>query len=400
MLLWETIRTALRALSSNLVRTTLTMLGVIIGVGAVVAMLALGEGARTDIESNIRTLGSDLLTVRPGQQSHGPVRSGTVDTLDVADANALALLPGVSNVAPTSMGAAQVKYASQNLSATIVGSTSNYFAIRNLETQAGQPFTHLHEQGRRRVAILGAKVARDLFGYDNPVGARIQIKGIGFRVEGVLAEKGESLGSPDDQVIVPLSTHQSVLFGQTYVQSILVQVADEDSIESIRGSLERTLRARHRIAAGGLDDFNIGSMQDMLSTINQVTGTLTALLGGVAAVSLIVGGIGIMNIMLVSVRERTREVGVRMAVGARRRDILLQFLIEAMVVSVMGGILGIGLGIGGAAFLSKMGGFGFLIPPYAVVLALITSLATGIFFGVWPARHAAHLDPVEALRFE
>jgi len=260
MLLWETFRIALRALGSNLLRTTLTMLGVIIGVGAVVAMLSLGEGARADIESNIRTLGSDLLTVRPGQQSHGPVRSGTVDTLDVDDGEALAELPGIRRLAPTSMGAAQVKYATKNLSATIVGSTADYFPVRNLEVQSGRPFTRLHNQGRRRVAVLGSKVAHELFGYDNPVGARIQIKGVGFRVEGVLAEKGESLGSPDEQVVVPLSTHQSVLFGQQYVQSILVQVQDENRIVAVKGSLERTLRARHRIPPDGIDDFNVGSM--------------------------------------------------------------------------------------------------------------------------------------------
>ncbi|MCA9531064.1 MAG: ABC transporter permease [Myxococcales bacterium] len=396
----ETVRIALHALGANRVRTALTMLGVIIGVGAVVAMLGLGEGARDAIERNIGSLGSDLLIVRPGADTRGPVRSGTVDTLTREDAEALTSLPGVLRVAPLAGGAAQAKFLAANVSASIVGTTPAFLRLRNITVAEGQPFNDTEAQSRRRVALLGANVADELFGGLDPVDERIQIRGITFHVLGVLTAKGESLGSPDDQIFIPVTTAQSVLFGQNYLDSIYVQATNRDVLKGLEKDMERTLRVRHRIRPGDEDDFHIRSLQDMVQAVNQVTSTLTALLGGVAAVSLIVGGIGIMNIMLVSVRERTREIGVRMAVGARRRDILLQFLIEAMVVSLIGGVIGLALGAGSAALLAHLGGFDFVVPLYAVVLAFVTSLTIGVVFGVWPARNAARLDPVDALRFE
>jgi putative ABC transport system permease protein len=400
MLFDETVRTSFRALSSNRLRTALTMLGVVIGVAAVVAMLALGEGARTSIEGRIRSLGSNLLTVRPGAERRGPVHS-RMDTLTLEDANALRALPGVAAVAPESMTNAQVKYLAANMSCSIVGTSPEYLPIRSFELSQGIAFSEKDLAGRRRVAVLGSSVATTLFRQLSPVGERIQIQGISHRIVGVLKEKGD-MGwfKPDEQILVPITTYQSVLSGATYINSISIQVAREEAMNTVQQDVERVLRGRHRIPVGSEDDFNVLSQTEMLETMSEVTNTFTALLGGVAAVSLLVGGIGIMNIMLVSVRERTREIGIRMAVGARRRDILLQFLVESIVVSLFGGLVGILFGYLGATLLSRFGGWDTVVPIYAIVLAVFTSVSIGILFGVWPARQAATLDPVEALRYE
>jgi putative ABC transport system permease protein len=401
MLLWETVRTALRALASNKLRTALTTLGMIIGVSAVVTMLALGEGARASVESNIRSMGSNLLSISPGSPMHGPVHEGSVNTLTAADADAIAELPGVVAVAPETMGTAQVRYLERNMSSSIIGTTSAYLGARAFAVASGQCFTDNDVHGRRRVAVIGSNVAETLFGNLSPLGERIQIKGVSFLVVGVLEEKG-SMGffNPDDQIIVPLTAHQSVLFGQDFLSSISVQVASEGEMNAVQGDIERLLRLRHRIREGADDDFHLRSQTEMLQTMNQVTGTFTALLGGVAAVSLLVGGIGIMNIMLVSVRERTREIGLRLAVGARRRDILLQFLVESVIVSLAGGLAGLALGYGAAELVARLAGWDTVIRIYSVVLALATSFGIGVIFGVGPARRAARMDPVEALRQE
>jgi putative ABC transport system permease protein len=262
-------------------------------------------------------------------------------------------------------------------------------------------FTDQDVRSRRRVAVIGSNVATELFDSLSPLGQRIQIKGISFQVMGVLAEKGDSgFASPDDQVLVPVTTHQSSLFGNDFLSSVSVQVSSEEAMAGVQASIEQLLRIRHRVRLGAEDDFNVRSQTEMLETMGAVTGTFTALLGGVAAVSLLVGGIGIMNIMLVSVRERTREIGIRMAVGAKRLDVLLQFLIEAVIVSLVGGVIGLLTGWGGALAISELGGWETVVPTYAVALALITSLGIGVVFGVGPARHAARLNPVEALRHE
>ncbi|MBN1652244.1 MAG: ABC transporter permease [Deltaproteobacteria bacterium] len=396
----ETISTAFRALKSNRLRTALTMLGVVIGVAAVVAMLALGEGARVNVEGRIRSLGSNLLTVRPGTQRRGPVHS-RIDSLTLDDVEALTSVPGIAAVAPESMTSVQVKYLAANMSCTIIGTTPAYLDIRAFELSRGATFSTRDLQGRKRVAIIGSSVASTLFHQLSPLGERIQIQGVSHRVIGVLKEKGD-MGwfKPDEQILVPITTYQSVLSGAVYINSISIKVELEDAMDTVQGDVERLLRGRHRIAAGAEDDFNVQSQTEMLDTMNQVTNTFTALLGGVAAVSLLVGGIGIMNIMLVSVRERTREIGIRMAVGARRRDILLQFLIEAVVVSLVGGVAGIFFGYLVATLLSHFSGWDTVIPVYAIVLAVVTSVSIGVVFGVWPARQAATLDPVEALRYE
>lgn len=400
MLFNETIRTAFRALSSNRLRTALTMLGVVIGVAAVVAMLALGEGARALIEGRIRSLGSNLLTVRPGAQMRGPVH-GQMDTLTLEDVTALRALPGAVAVAPEAMTNAQVKYLAANMSCSIVGTTPEYLAIRSFELARGVAFAPKDLTARRRVAIIGSSVATTLFRQLSPLGERIQIKGISHRVIGVLKEKGD-MGwfKPDEQILVPITTYQTVLFGVNFISSISIQVESEEAMDIVQQDVERVLRGRHRIPAGAENDFNVQSQTEMLETMSEVTNTFTALLGGVAAVSLLVGGIGIMNIMLVSVRERIREIGIRMAVGARRRDILLQFLVESIVVSLAGGLVGILFGYLVAMLFSRLSGWETLVPLYAVALAVFTSVSIGVVFGVWPARQAATLDPVEALRYE
>ena len=396
----ETAKSAWRSLASNRLRTLLTMLGMIIGVAAVVAVLGIGEGARSSVETRIRSLGANLLMVRPGSASSGGVRSGSVKTLTREDAVALEKLEGIAAVAPEVNGSGQLRYLDKNTNGSVVGITPSYLDVRSLALSSGISFTDLDDEQRARVAIIGSNIARDIYGGQSPLGTRLQINGTAFRVIGVLAERGAGMGSPDDSVLVPLSTHQGVLFGQDHLSTISIQVKDEKMSDTVQAQVERVLRLRHKLRDDQANDFQIQSQTEMLATMSQVTGTFTALLGSVAAVSLIVGGIGIMNIMLVSVRERTREIGVRMAVGARRADILLQFLVEAVVVSLAGGIVGIALGYGAATLLARLGQWSTIVPLYGVALALAVSVVIGVAFGVGPARRAAKLDPVEALRFD
>jgi len=396
----ETMRTAWRSLGSNRMRTALTALGMIIGVAAVVSVLAVGEGAKASVEGQIRSMGSNLVSIRPGSASAGGVRGGQVKTLTMKDAAALKELPGVVNVAPEMSGSAQMRAGSLNRNGSVVGVTPAYLEVRALTLAAGLGFTNDDLSGRTRVAILGANAANELFAGANPVGQRIQIKGIAFQVIGVLAAKGASMASPDDLTLIPITTHQGVLFGQDNLSALSLQVASEEASPVVQAAIQSLLRIRHGMRTEADDDFQVYTQTEMLATMSSVTGTFTALLGSAAAVSLLVGGIGIMNIMLVSVRERTREIGVRMAVGARRRDILLQFLVESVVVSIGGGAIGLGMGFGAAALIAKVGGWTTIVPTYAIVMSLAVSIAVGLIFGVGPARRAAGLDPVEALRQE
>ncbi|MBC7174099.1 MAG: ABC transporter permease, partial [Polyangiaceae bacterium] len=309
-------------------------------------------------------------------------------------------IPGVVAVSPECNGTAQVRYLESNASASVVGVTADYLTIRSLDVEQGLGFTTLDDEQRARVAVLGAGMARTLFGNESPLGGRIQIQGVGFRVIGVLEEKGESFSSPDDSVLIPLGTHQGVLFGTSYLTGISLTIENENDTFEVQERIEQLLRLRHRLAPDAENDFEVRSQTEMLQMMGAVTGTLTALLASVAAVSLLVGGIGIMNIMLVSVRERTREIGVRMAVGARRRDVLYQFLVEAVVVSFAGGMVGLALGYGAAEAIARLGGWETIVPAYSLALSLSVSIAVGLVFGVGPARRAASLDPVEALRQE
>jgi putative ABC transport system permease protein len=400
MLIGETVRTAVRSLASNRMRTALTALGMIIGVAAVIAVLAVGEGAQASVEGRIRALGTNLLYVRPGSGG-GRVRSGSVETLTRADARALEAVAGVAAVAPEATASAQIEHRDKNQNATVQGVTADYLRVRSLDVERGLGFSELDDRQRNRVAILGATVASELFGDAQPLGQRITIRGIAFRVIGVLGAKGDTgFLSPDDMVLVPLGTHAGVLFGNDHLSSISVQIEDEDDAAPIVASIEELLRLRHRLRPDQESDFDVRSQTEMLAMFGAITGTFTVLLGGVAAVSLLVGGIGIMNIMLVSVRERTREIGVRMAVGARRRDILLQFLVESIVVALIGGLAGIAFGYLVAFGIARLGGWDTIVPMYSVVLSVAVSIAIGLVFGVGPARRAARLDPVEALRHD
>jgi putative ABC transport system permease protein len=401
MLIRETAKSAWRSLASNRLRTLLTMLGMIIGTGAVVAVLGIGEGARSSVEGRIRSLGSNLLMVRPSFiPGGGGVRSGQAQTLTPGDAQALLALDGVAASAPEMSASAQLRYLSKNQNASVVGVTPAYFDVRALPMASGVFISDLDQQRRSRVVVLGASLAQDLYGAGSPLGTRLQINGTAFRVLGVLAAKGSGLGSPDDSVFVPLSAHESVLFGRDYLSTISLQLENEEQAAAVVAQTEQLLRLRHRLRSEQASDFEVRSQAEMLETMGQITGTFTTLLGSIAAVSLIVGGIGIMNIMLVSVRERTREIGVRMAVGARRGDILRQFLFEAVAVSLAGGAVGVGLGYGTAQLLARFGEWQTIVPAYAIALALGVSVVIGIAFGVGPARRASRLDPVEALRFE
>jgi putative ABC transport system permease protein len=401
MIAGELCRSAFRSLAGNRLRTFLTMLGIVIGVGSVVAMISLGEGARSRVTSSIQSMGTNLLTVQPGAPQRGPVSGGAVETLIRADADAIAALPGVRAVAPEASQSAQVKFLAANTNVRIIGTTPDYASVRAYEVARGAFLTAADVRGRRRVAVLGADVAAELFNALDPVGERIQIKGQAFTVIGVLIAKGSTGPSnPDEQVVIPISAFQGGLFGGKALSSIGVAVGDNGAMEKVQAEIERLLRARHRIRAGAANDFNVRSQTEMLETMNSITGIMTALLGGIAAVSLIVGGIGIMNIMLVSVRERTREIGIRKAVGARGSDILQQFLFESIVVSAAGGAVGLSLGYGLAMIIARIGGWDTVVPLYAVVLAVATSIGIGVIFGVWPAREAARLAPVDALRYE
>jgi putative ABC transport system permease protein len=403
MTLAASVRIALRAIIGNPLRSLLTMLGVIIGVGSVVAMVAIGQGARQATTQQVQALGSNLLTVLPQTARVGGVSRGDqVQTLTVEDADAIRKeVPGVIGVSPEITRTVQIVYRSENTTARVSGVTPEYESVRNFRVVRGEFITDADMKARTRVAVIGQTIAR-LFGEQDPVGQSIRVRGVTFQILGVLEPKGATgFGFDRDEVVlVPLTTAQRRLFGVRHVATIQVQVATEEAMPAAQEAVAELLRARHRIPPDRDDDFTIRSQADILQAFTGVSRTMTTLLGGIAAVSLIVGGIGIMNIMLVSVTERTREIGIRKAIGARRRDILLQFLVESVSLSVAGGVLGIGLGIGGTHLIGKLAGWATLLSPGAIVLAFTFAAAVGIFFGLYPAQRASRLDPIEALRHE
>ena len=403
MNLMEGLRVALAGLVANKLRSGLTMLGVIIGVGAVITMVGMGEGARRDIEQRIKSMGTNLLMVMPGAPRRGPVWGGrgSSDSLKLADVAAIAeKIPTVSQTAPEISGAFQVKYRTRNTNVRITATTPSYPTVRNFAVQKGRFFTEREDRAARRLCTLGVEAAETLFAKRNPLGKQIKIKGIPFTIIGLMEEKGAGFGSPDNQIFIPLTTGNRLLFGQDYVSNINVQTQSEADMEAATQQIERLLRQRHRLRPDQESDFNVRSQTEILSMMQETSKTFTLLLAGIASVSLLVGGIGIMNIMLVSVTERTREIGIRKALGARRQDILLQFLIEAVVLSVIGGLIGISLGLGGARLMTTLFGFKTLTTLKSILVAFCFAGAIGIFFGLYPASKASRLDPIEALRYE
>ncbi|HET8678816.1 MAG TPA: ABC transporter permease [bacterium] len=403
MNLRASIRIAMRALASNPLRSLLTMLGVIIGVGAVVAMVAIGQGARASVTQQVQALGSNLLTVFAGTAQFGGVARGDqVRTLTLEDADAIRKeVPRVIGISAEFSRNVQVTFRSENTNTQVSGVTPEFQTVRNFHPAEGQFFTDQDLRNRAKVAVVGKTVASRLFTDTNPVGQRIKIRGITFEVIGVMEEKGGTgFFDRDDVVFVPLTTAQRRLFGVTHVRTIYVQVATAEDMTEAQAALTEVLRTHHRLRPSEDNDFTVRSQADILQAFTGVSQTMTVLLGGIAAVSLIVGGIGIMNIMLVSVTERTREIGIRKAVGARRRDILLQFLVESIALSVTGGIIGIGVGILGSKLISHFAGWATLLSAQAIVMAFSFAVAVGVFFGLYPARRAASLDPIEALRHE
>jgi putative ABC transport system permease protein len=405
MLFGEIISVALGALRVNKLRSLLTMLGIVIGVGAVIAMIALGNGAQAAVKDRISALGTTLLTVTPGQAFMGGVRQGDQSKMTIDDARALEERgEHLIAVQPEIQRQLQVQYQSKNTNTSIVGTSANYLEVRKYELALGRMFTSAHDESRRRVAVLGPTVVEAL-GFENPegiIGEQVRIRGIQFEVIGVLKSKGTSTGfsNPDDQVLIPLGTGRFRVFGSDRLRSINVLAKTEADIPNAMGDIERILRREHRIRPGRDNDFQIRNQADFLNTLGETTAVFGLLLAGIAAVSLIVGGIGIMNIMLVSVTERTREIGVRKALGATKANILMQFLIEAIVLCVLGGIIGILFGVGGAMILSRFFNWNTQIDPASIMLAFVFSASVGLIFGVWPARRAASLDPILALRYE
>lgn len=402
MFIWQTIKVAFRSIMANKLRSSLTMLGIIIGVAAIIAMLSLGEGAKAEVLDSISRFGTNLLRVRPGAARLGHVRTGAVETLTIGDAEAIKKeIPGVSSVSAASSSMVQVKYANKNATSLVTGTTPEFIDINSFPVGAGRFFDQNEVRLAKRVAAIGTTVKQELFGDGPAIGEEIKIEGQTFTIIGVMTSKGQTAWyDPDDQVFVPIETYQRRLFSQDHVSDIYVQVASVEEIASVKASTDRLLRTRHRIEPGIESDFSIRDFSEFITTMKKTSQTFTVLLSGIAAVSLLVGGIGVMNIMLVSVTERTREIGIRMAVGARRKDILRQFLIEALVITITGGVIGIALGVSLGWLIARFGEWPAIVTPFSVLLGFFFSLLVGLVFGIYPARKASGLDPIEALRYE
>jgi len=394
----ELIPLALSRLAASKMRAVLTMLGVIIGVGSIVALVSVAQGATSGITNLIEGLGTNLISVSPGANNTGFVRgaAGSADTLTLADAEAIAGVEGVDKVAPQVSTIAVVVAGDRNTTTTVSGITPAFQPVRAYEIWRGAFITEPSYRAGLRVAVIGSATADALKLDESAVGADILVGGVPFRVIGVLQPKGIL----DDQVFIPLSTMRDHFVAGDAVQSISVSAVDPDDIPLTKVAISNLLRARHGIADGAEADFTVIDQAQLLSAFGTITGFLSLLLAGIASISLVVGGIGIMNIMLVSVRERTREIGIRKAIGARNRDILLQFLVEALVLSVAGGAIGIAFGVAASAGIGAIAGWGLNLSAQTIVLAVAFSLIVGVVFGVWPARQAARLDPIEALRYQ
>ena len=399
---------AWHAMSANRLRTFLTMLGMVIGVGAVVLMMAIGEGAQQSIKRSIDSMGSNLFVILSGSSSTSGSRSasGNSSALNMNDATAIGDLDDIGAFAPISVGNAQIIYAGNNSNTPIVGTTPSYFSIRRWDVESGELFSDADIRSANRVALVGKTVVENLFGDDiDPIGKTIRIKKSPFLIVGVLEGKGQSFDGrdQDDTIIVPITTAQRKLFGNQIpgsVRMIMAQAKSEKYMGVAEDAINDLVRQRHNIRENTESDFSVRNLTAMAKTASDTAKTMSMLLGAIASISLLVGGIGIMNIMLVSVTERTREIGIRMAIGAREKDILLQFLLEACVISIVGCVIGVGLGLGGALLVKKMVGAEILISMQSIVLAFSVAASVGVFFGYYPASKAAKLHPIEALRYQ
>lgn len=400
-----TWRIALRALQRNVMRSVLTMLGIIIGVGAVISMVAIGAGAKARVAANMEQMGQNTLVILSGAARSGRVHmgAGTSTRLSKDDYAAIRQeVSGITGATPEIYRGAQVMAGNENVNTRVCGVSEDYIQVRAWRLAEGRNFTDVDVRTMAKVAVLGQTVATNLFGSGDPVGQIIRIRNTPYEVLGVLHAKGANMmgDDQDDLILLPWSSAMVRLTGDTSFRSITVQAERADLLDDVIGQVTALLRQRHRLREGQADDFHIRNQQDMIEMATSTADTMTILLGAIAGVSLLVGGIGIMNIMLVSVTERTREIGVRMAVGARGRDILWQFLVEAVVLSVSGGVLGILLGVGAAHLVSSKLGWSTLVSPDSIAVSFLFSAAIGVFFGFYPARKAAQLDPIEALRYE
>ena len=400
----ESFLMAWASLVANKLRSLLTMLGIIIGVAAVIALVSIGNGVKQDIEDSISSLGSNLLVVMPGAPRTPGVRpsAGSMKTLKVSDYEAIAKLDGVKAASPMTNGSYVVIYQNKNWTTSVAGVNANFQDVNNWTMTSGRFFSDKNVQNRERVAVVGQTVVKNLFADEDPVGKEIRVKNIPFRVIGVLKSKGNgTMGNDqDDTVLIPYTTSMERVEGIDYLRMVYVVAKDDEGIDRLQADIENLLRVRHNIKDTNLDDFNIQNMKSIMETVAQTTGTFTLFLGAVAAISLVVGGIGIMNIMLVSVTERTREIGVRKALGATYSVIVTQFLIEAIVISLMGGFIGIAFGIGASKVIGMVSGMSTVVSVPTIIMSFAFSMAIGLIFGIYPARKAAKLNPIDALHYE
>ncbi len=400
----KTLEMAYKALMKNKVRALLTALGIIIGVASVISMISIGEGAKSSVEERFRSLGTNLLTVRAGSSFRGGIRGGTASVTTLVPEDAKAILErcnAVKYVSPSVSTRSQIVYGNKNWNTYVLGTGENYTYIRNWTIESGNFFTKSHINSAAKVCVVGKTIVENLFNYEDPVGKVIRIGKIPFTVIGVLKEKGDtSFQDQDDIIVVPYTTLQKRILGITYIYAIDVSAISADKMEIASKQITELLRLRHKIRQGDEADFHIRNLSEISQMASETSSMMTILLACIASVSLIVGGIGIMNIMLVSVRERIREIGIRMSVGAKERDILLQFLIEAVVLSLSGGLIGIILGIVTSKIISNLAEWPTLISFYSIIIAFVFAAIVGIFFGFFPAYKASKLNPIEALRYE